>query len=52
MSKSRTRHTRKKRRQRNMHQRSGGKFKLGHKGKSGRTGNMHAKKLASRRGPE
>lgn len=49
MTSARTRHTRKKRRQRAMHQRSGGKFTVGHKGRSGRAGNMHAKKMATRR---
>ena len=49
MTSARTRHNRKARRQKNMHQRSGGKFKVGHKGRSGRTGSMHAKKLAARR---
>lgn len=49
MTAARVRHTRKKRRQAKMSQRSGGKFKVGHKGRSGRTGNMHAKKMATRR---
>lgn len=41
---SRRSHTRKRRRQQNMMFRSGGKFKLNHRGKSGRTGGMHSKK--------
>lgn len=39
-----TRHTRRKRRQAKMQRKSGGKFKVGHASKSGRTGSIHAKK--------
>lgn len=41
---SRSSRTRKRRHQQNMVLRSGGKFKINHRGKSGRTGGMHSKK--------
>jgi hypothetical protein len=49
VSKGRSRRNRKVRRQKNMVLRTGGKFKINHKGVSGRTGGMHSKKLKSRR---
>jgi hypothetical protein len=39
---------RRKRRQSKMKLRSGGKFKVNHKGRSGRTGSMFAKQIAGR----
>lgn len=44
----RTHHKRRKRRQANMKLRSRGKFKVNHKGRSGRTGRMFAKQIAGR----
>lgn len=45
------RRSRKVRRRAKMVQRSGGKHAVNHRGKSGRTGQMHSKKLKSRRHP-
>ena len=45
-------HKRRHRRQTNMHLRSRGKFVVGHKSRSGRTGSIHAKQLRGRASPE
>lgn len=44
VSKTKTRHVRRHRRQDNMKMRSGGKFKVGHANPSGRTGSVHSRK--------